>query len=176
MNTFYLICAAGGGTVLLFQVIAGLFGLGGDHDTDADADHDSSFFFGLLGIRTVASALTFFGLGGLSADYYGASEPVTISVAVASAVAAFFAVALIVRSLGRLKADGTVRIERAIGCTGSVYLRIPGSKTGTGKVQLSVQRRTVELQAVTAGPELPTGVAVRVVAVVNSDTVEVEAA
>ena len=57
-----------------------------------------------------------------------------------------------------------------------MYLRIPGAKAGAGKVHLMLQNRTVEYQAVTAGAELPTGAPVKVVAVVNSDTVEVEAA
>jgi hypothetical protein len=57
-----------------------------------------------------------------------------------------------------------------------VYLRVPAAKAGTGKVHLMLQNRTVEYQAVTVGAELPTGAPIRVVGVVNSDTVEVEAA
>lgn len=182
MDTFYLACAALGGTVLILQLVAGLLGIGGDHDTDtdhdagADGDHDGNSFFGALSVRTAAAALTFFGLGGLTAAYYGASEPVAIGIAVGAAAAAFYSVAFIIRSLTQLKADGTVRIDRAIGSMGSVYLRIPGSRSGMGKVHLAVQKRTVEFQAMTAGPELATGSPIRVVAVVNSDTVEVEAA
>ena len=67
------------------------------------------------------------------------------------------------------------RIDRAVGCTGTVYLRVPGAKGGAGKVHLALQNRTVEYQAVTAGEEIPTGKPVKVVAVVNADTVEVEA-
>lgn len=184
MDTFYLTCAALGGTILVLQVVAGTLGLGGDHDTDHgasgggdhDTDHSGNWFFGALSIRTAAAALTFFGLGGLTAAYYGASEPAAIGIAVAAAAAAFYAVAFLIRSLTQLKADGTVRIDRTVGSTGSVYLRVPGSRSGMGKVHLAVQKRTVEFQAMTAGPELPTGAPVRVVAVVNSDTVEVEAA
>ena len=39
-----------------------------------------------------------------------------------------------------------------------------------------LQNRTVEYQAITSGDELATGRPIKVVAVVNSDTVEVEAA
>jgi hypothetical protein len=180
METFYLICAALGGTVLILQIVAGMFGIGGELDTDHDAgsggDHDGNSLFGALSVRTAGAALAFFGLGGLTAAYYGATEPAALAVAVGSAAAAFYAVAFIIRSLTQLKADGTVRMERTIGSTGSVYLRIPGSRAGMGKVHLAVQKRTVELQAMTAGPELATGVPIRVVAVVNADTVEVEAA
>ena len=178
MDTFFLVCAGLGGTILVLQIVAGMLGVGGDHDTDHDtgADHGGNWFLGALSIRTAAAALTFFGLGGLTAIYYGANEPATLGVAIGSAVAAFYAVAFIMQSLHGLKAEGTVRIDRAVDRTGSVYLRVPGSRTGLGKIHLSIQNRTVEYQAVTAGPELPTGTAVRVVAVVNSDTVEVTAA
>ena len=182
MDTFFLVCAGLGGTILLLQIVAGMLGVGGDHDTDHDSsgdvdhDHGGNWFIGALSIRTAAAALTFFGLGGLTATYYGANEPATFGVALGAGAAAFYVVAFIVQSLSKLKADGTARIDRAIGRTGSVYLRIPGSRTGLGKIHLSVQNRTVEYQAVTAGSELPTGSTIRVVAVVNPDTVEVEAA
>jgi hypothetical protein len=179
MESFFLICAGLGGTILVLQTVAGALGLGGEHDTDHDTgdggDH-GSWFFGALSIRTAAAALTFFGLGGMTALYYEANEPAAIGIALGSAVAAFYAVAFVMQSLMGMKADGTARIDRAVDRTGSVYLRIPGSRTGLGKIHLSIQNRTVEYQAVTAGPELPTGATVRVVAVVNSDTVEVVAA
>lgn len=178
METFYLVCAGLGGTVLVLQVAAGALGHGGDHDAghDGDLDHDGNGFVGALGVRTVASALTFFGLGGLTAGHYGVNGPSALGAAVGAGAAAFATVAYLVRSLARLRADGTVRIDRSVGRTGSVYLRVPGSKAGAGKVHLALQGRTVEYQAVTAGPDLPTGAAARVVAVVGADTVEVEAA
>jgi hypothetical protein len=178
MDTAFQVCAALGGTVLVLQFVAGLIGFHGDHDTDSDhgdGEHGGNWFLGALGVRTVAAALTFFGLGGLTAGYYGLGEPAVLGVAVAAAAAAFYAVATIMKSLHRLKADGTVRIDRTVGRTGTVYLRIPAARGGAGKVHLAVQNRTTELVAVTTGPELATGAAVRVVAVVPPDTVEVEA-
>ena len=44
---------------------------------------------------------------------------------------------------------------------------------GAGKVTLEVQGRYVEVEAVTAGPEIPTGQPIRVVAVPAPDTLEV---
>ena len=91
-------------------------------------------------------------------------------------VVALYAVAVMMRSLAHLKHDGTARVERAVGRTGTVYLRVPAARAGSGKIHLMLQNRTVEYQAVTPGSELATGTPIRVVAVVNSDTVEVEAA
>ena len=188
MDTSYLICAGFGGTLLVLQALAGVAGVGGghevahdagaDHDagTDHDHDHGGSWFLGMLTLRTATAALTFFGLGGLTAGYYEANEISSLGVAVGSALAAFYLVGTLFRSLSRLKADGTARVERAIGQSGSVYLRIPRGRTGQGKVQIALQNRTVEYHAVTAGPELATGSPIRVVGILTADTVEVEAA
>lgn len=185
METAFLVCAVLGGTVLACQLVAGLFGLGADHDLDTDANFDAggSFdadhgneFLGLLTVRTVTAAVLFFGLGGRTALYYGAPEPAAFGLALGAGAAALYVVATIMKSLARLQADGTARVERAVGCAGTVYLRVPGGKAGPGKVHLTLQNRTVECQAVTPGSELPTGTPVKVVAVLGPDTVEVEAA
>lgn len=188
MDTVFLICAALGGGFLVLLFLAGLAGFGGDHDADHGGsldhdhgdgkatDHAGNWFLGLLSIRAVTAALAFFGIGGMVALTSGATELAALGVAVGAGLAALFLVAQIMQSLIKLKADGTARVDRAVGRTGTVYLRVPGSHTGPGKVHLSLQNRTVEYQAVTAGGELPTGTPVRVVGVVNSDTVEVVAA
>ncbi|HEY1191244.1 MAG TPA: NfeD family protein [Gemmata sp.] len=185
METVFLVCAITGGTLVVCLLFAGMFGFASehdvDHDTDADtdADHDSdtghgNLLFGMLSVRTLTSALLFFGLGGMTARYYGASDVAAFGIAFGSGAAVFYLVALAMRAIKQLKSDGTVRVARAVGSTGTVYLRIPGARTGSGKVHLALQNRTVEYQAVTAGGELPTGLPVKVVAIVNSDTVEVE--
>ncbi len=180
METAFLVCAVLGGTLIVCQFAAGLVGIGGDHDTDHDHSHDSgdhgNWFLGLLSIRTVTSAILFFGLGGLTALHYGAEEPAAFVLALTAGFAALYAVAMAMKSLAGLKADGTARVERSVGRAGTVYLRIPGGKAGPGKIQLMLQNRTVEYQAITVGAELPTGTPIKVVAVINSDTVEVEAA
>ena len=185
METAFLVCAALGGTLLVCQFVAGLVGFGADHDFDADHDHDlgggdggdhGNGFLSLLSLRAGSAAVTFFGLGGLTAMYYGVEEPPAFAVALGSGAAALYAVAAAMKSLAGLKADGTARVERSVGRPGTVYLRVPAAKAGPGKVHLMLQNRTVEYQAVTHGAELPTGTPVKVVAVVGPDTVEVEAA
>jgi hypothetical protein len=58
-----------------------------------------------------------------------------------------------------------------------VYIPIPASRKGAGKVQLSMQNRIVEYQAVTEEDEpLKTGQAVQVVGIVASDIVKVRRA
>jgi hypothetical protein len=193
METVYMICAVAGGTLLACQFLASLVGLGGHHDVGGhDFSHDGpgdvhhgdghveeqgnqgAWFAGVLTFRTLVAALTFFGLAGLAGSAkWGGEQPVTLLVALAAGGGALFLVATLMRSLYRLRADGTVRIDRAVGKKGTVYLSIPAARAGAGKVTLSLQNRTVEYQAVTADRALPTGSSVVVVAVLGPDTVEV---
>jgi hypothetical protein len=190
-ETIYLACALAGGTLLVCQVVLGLFGFGDHHDAGTDHDfhdvtgHDShdghhghdthtSWFVGLLTFRSLVAALTFFGLAGLAATVnFELEPPASLAAATAAGAAALFGVGYLMRSLHRLKADGTARIERAVGQCGTVYLTIPGQKTGIGKVHLSLQNRTVEYQALTPRQALPTGSKIVVTAVIGPDTVEV---
>src|SRR3990167_6196998 len=75
--------------------------------------------------------------------------------------------------LASLQAEGTVRIGGAIGAPATVYLRIPRARSGAGKIQINLQNRTMEYEAVTEGDALPAGARVVVVVVVNPETVEV---
>ncbi len=145
---------------------------GGHHDADVE-DGGAAWYFGMLSFRAITAGFTFFGLGGLAAYYGGVDSLLNVVIALASGGVALYAVASMMRFLSRLKSDGTVRIERAVGHTGTVYLRVPGQKGGKGKVTLVLQNRTVEVQAVTSQDELPTGTTIKVVAVLSPDTVEV---
>ena len=184
METLFLVCAGAGGTLLLLQVLAGALGVGGDHgdaghhdlghDHDAGHDHgDGNWFLGLLTFKSVCAAVAFFGLAGLSARYYDLPERAQLAAAVLGGFAALYLVATVMKFLYRLKSDGGVRIDQALGKTGTVYLRVPGHKAGPGKVTLSLQNRTVEVEAYTPAAELPTGTPVRVVAVLGPSSVEV---
>jgi hypothetical protein len=201
MESVYLICAVLGGTVMIVQFVLTLIGIGGDHDVGGDghepgfdvhhdvgggahhghaahdAAHGSSWFFGMLSLRALTAALAFFGLAGLGATQSAIEEPLRLLIALAAGVAAMFLVGWIMQSLAKLRSEGTVRIDRAVGATGTVYLTIPGARAGAGKVTVNVQNRLMELQAVTAqANELPTGAKVTVVSVVSPGTVEVTAA
>ena len=197
-ETIYLTCAIAGGTLMVCQFLLGLLGMGDHHDTGGDhdfhdagghdaagdghvghgghADHDShqSWYVGVLTFRSVVAALTMFGLAGLTSTVNFRHEPeLSLGIALAGGAAALFGVAYLMRTLHRLKSDGTVRIERAVGQSGTVYLSIPGQKAGAGKVTLRLQNRTVEYQAVTPHQQLPTGSKIVVTAVLGPDTVEV---
>src|SRR5262249_52543764 len=168
-ESIYLSCAIAGGTLLVLQFVLGLLGftehhdiagdhdLGGDHDFHDAAGHDAhaghvseahheaqhSWFVGVLTFRSIVAAVTFFGLVGVAlAVNLGHDPAVSLALAVAGGAGALFTVAYLMRTLHRLKSEGTVRIERAVGLCGTVYVSIPGQKTGVGKVTLRLQNRT----------------------------------
>jgi hypothetical protein len=164
---------------------------GDDHDTDAHgadthADthdshahggrihHGSTWVFGVLTFRTVMIGLTFFGLTGKAAMASGFGQPRPLLIAVGCGLAAMYGVYFLMRGLYRLTADGTERIERAVGVEGMVYLTVPGNNEGLGKVQVPLQNRTVEYEAMTGGERLPTGTRIVVVGILGSGRVEVE--
>ena len=186
MNTLFLICAGLGGTLIACQFLMSLLGFGGDHHGlgDSGAGHDSvhgvhdvghhdNWFVGLLTFKSITTAITFFGLGGLSAAYYDLPAASVAITAVTFGVGALFGVAWVMRAMSKLKSDGTVDIDSSLGQPGTVYLRIPGFKAGPGKVTLNLQNRTVELEAITEGPEIPTGSPILVREIMNGGRVEV---
>ena len=190
METFYLVAAGGGGALIVCQFLAGVFGLIGEHEVGTDHEvqgethagdthhiqsHASNWFLGLLTFRSICAAITFFGLGGLTAKYYHENDFSSFFIAMLSGCAALYLVAMLMKTMYQLKTDGTVRIERALGQHGRVYLTIPGQKKGSGKVTLNLQNRTVECLAITAENELTTGSIVKVVALLGPNLVEVAA-
>jgi hypothetical protein len=134
----------------------------------------ADWFFGVLSFRTIVAAIALFGVSGEAALSGGLNTSTTLVIAVASGIAAMYAVHGLMHGLKSLDVDRTVRIERAVGLPGTVYLSIPGHRAGSGKIHLTLQKRLDELDAVTAGERLANGTKVRVVGVVGPATVDVE--
>lgn len=178
MTNVYLICALVGGTLFVCQLLLAAVGIGDHHDISID--HDTNFshgggagFWHLFSFRAIVSALTVFGLAGMASHTAKLAQPMPPLIAAASAMAVALLVGFVMRSMNKLAADGTSDIQNTRGATGTVYLPVPGKNAGLGKVQLDVQNRTLELQAVTFDQALETGTKIVVVDVVAPDTVEV---
>jgi membrane protein implicated in regulation of membrane protease activity len=198
MDTIFFWCAIVGGTVLVCQFVMTLIGLGDGHpDFDAsgavdfhdgsagvdvghgdisghhDAYHDSTWFFGVITFRTLVAAVTFFGLAGMWALEREVAPVGVLAIAVGAGVAAMYGVYYVMRSLTKLDSEGTLRIERAVGRAGTVYLPIPANNSGAGKIHMKLQNQLIELQAMTPQDKLPVGATVVVTGVIGPDTVEV---
>jgi membrane protein implicated in regulation of membrane protease activity len=72
------------------------------------------------------------------------------------------------------ESQGEPQIEEAVGKHASVYVAIPGSQSGAGKIQMDLQGRIMEYPAMTRGEQLPSGSKVVVVRVITPTTVEVQ--
>ena len=153
----------------------------GDHHTplthaaDADYQHtDGSWLFGVLSFRTLIAAAAFFGITGKAALSAGYPNLMSLVLASLVGVGAMYAMYFLMRAISRFTSSGNQQIALSPGKTGRVYIPVPAARAGAGKIQLSLQNRTVEYQAVTADEKpLETGEAVEVVCVTGSDTVEV---
>ncbi len=180
----FLTCAAVGGVMLLCRLALLLLGIGGhdgaDSGPDLAADHGGDFHggdahadghhhesadagFKLFTIHGLTAFLLMFGLVGLALSRQ-TSWGLLAALAGAS-VAGMITMWLIARvfgALGRLQSSGTLRMDNAVGCEGTVYLTIPAG--GTGQVQVKVQDHLREFDATAQdGQEIRTGERVRVV-------------
>ena len=191
LGMIFVYCAVIGGVFLLLQLLMMFIGSDeggdiGDVDGGFDGDIDSgdinghassSLFFEIFSLRTVASAVTFFGLVGMAVLRSGGTESQAISFGAIAGMASLYGVYWIYKQLYRLQSSGNQNIQNAIGLPAQVYIPIPAANQGRGKVQFQMQGRIVEYQAVTDDDvKLATGEHVYVHQVVNADTVLVSRA
>lgn len=132
--------------------------------------------FGWLSFRAITAALTFFGLTGLLMDSLEIAMSLSMIAAFIAGFGAMVIVAGVMRMLYQLQADGTAHIGRAINHRASVYIPVPAEGEGKGKIQVNLQGRTMEYEAITAGKAIRSGDTVLITRIVSSDTVEVEPA
>lgn len=172
--------------VLVAQTILLLFGIGGDDadadgidltgngevDTPGDGGPDGLALFSIRGIMAMAAVG---GWSGLVMHEAGINTAVTVLLACAFGFMALVGVAYLMKLSMKLQNDGTINLGYAIGKVGTVYIPIPESMKGSGKVNITIQERLIEANAVTnADRKLATGESVRVVATDESGVLVVE--
>lgn len=166
--------------VLAIQSVMVLFGFGDGADTDADGVPDAMEGPDSgdgLALFTVRGIVAFFAVGGWTGIVLGGGAHPALAVAAAflAGGAATVVIALLFKSMSRLQASGNLDLKAAVGLTGRVYLTVPAD--GCGKVNLTLQERFCELDAVTRGGEaLPSGIQVRVTGLLDEQTLIVEKA
>jgi hypothetical protein len=176
LDTIYLVCAVAGGALLAIRILLMLFGLdhgdAGNFDTSIDLDHGdlagagdgSGSIFTFLSIQSIAGFFTMFGLVGLGLLQINTSNLLSLVGALAAGVFTAWCTGMIFLAMRRLQSEGTLVIGNAVGQTGTVYLTIP--ETGTGSVNVTVQGSLRTLDAVShKGNRIPTGSIVKVVGI-----------
>jgi len=177
--------------VFLIQMVLTIVGIGdtnsdvdfgidasGDADFATDGSGDTLDTGGAIQLFTVRNVINFLlgiGWGGVCL-YHAIPNSTLLAVAAVLCGCAFVAAfVLMFRQLMKLEKNGNFNIKECVGVTCSVYLRIPARRAGSGKVQLSYHGSVLELAAITDGEQLPTGSKVNVLAVIDSETLLVEA-
>ena len=149
---------------------------GGDTDIDGDGDIDVDGDSG-VSIFTVKSITAFFSVGSWTGLLVCALVPanlqwVSIFPALVLGAAALAIVVVALRAMQKLQCNGAVQIEKLIGQTATVYVSVPPSRSGRGKITLTAQGRFMELDAVTDGEErLAVDEVVEIVSTENECTV-----
>jgi hypothetical protein len=173
----YFICAVFGGTLMLLQLLLMFVGFGGDAGDfgySAGEHTHTTDVFKILSLRTIVAGIAFFGLGGLAGLTGGISQPISVIIAAISGLITIYIVYYLYLAAANLKSDGSISDKTLVGSFGNVYVRIPAAKTGSGKVLINQQDRTMEYEAVTGGGELKASVPIVVVRVISPTTVEVK--
>ena len=162
-----LLCVAIPATVIMvLQTVMIFIGMAGHSDVDMPGDNgiegvfgnDSpdapDVHFGDSGLRifTVRGMVAFFAVGGwcgLSTLSLSGSAAVAILTAFISGTFALPLVTWFFNWAVTLKKNSTLQMESAVGKVGEVYITIPPDMSGTGKVNVIIQGRLTEAEAMT---------------------------
>ncbi len=169
--------------IFIVQTIMTFIGADADADFSADVDtsadgSDLSNIDGGSNLYTFRNFVNFFlGFGWTSVLLYDSVRPriLLFIIAVIVGVALVAAVMWLFKWLAGMQQSGTIDIYKsAVGCNGSVYLTIPASRSGEGKVQISINGAVREYNAMTDGDSIKNGTTIKVVEVIDNHTLLVE--
>jgi hypothetical protein len=142
-----------------------------DHPGDVGSfDHE----FSALSVRSIIAFFTFFGWTGVLAIRNDLSVWLAVLLASLTGLAAMFIVAYMIYKFSQLEQSGTLNLYNALDQSGEVYLPIPGQGKGVGKVNVKVDGKIRELDAVTEGDTLKTGMQVKVTEIMDGNVLRVE--
>ena len=176
LQKFFWTIACCASLVFIIQTIMTFIGLGTDADVDAgpmDGSVDSIEDGALSGVFSFRNLINFLlGYGWAGVLLFDDIEKRWLLQLLAIAVGLLFVLAFVFmfRQVMKLSHDGSFKMSETVGLKADVYLRIPATRSGRGKVQLSVKGSVHEIDAVTDNDaEIPTGGQVEIVEVLGDD-------
>jgi membrane protein implicated in regulation of membrane protease activity len=162
------------GVLTLIMAVFALFGLD-HHDTDVGDVGDHMDGSSLFSTKPITGFFLGFGWSGGIALDSGLSLGMATLIAFGSGTVLMFALAWVIRSIYSLRNDGTRQINDAIGAIGTVYVTLPASRVAGGQINVTVSGRLETLAALNAALRaIPSGEKVKVVGVIDTNTVLVE--
>jgi len=153
----FIIAVSASFVMVIFLVLM-LIGIeGADFDgiddiSDVDIINDEPLSgIGGLKILTIRGILAFISMGAWTAyicvNWMHPLWASAIGIVVGSISA--YLLALAFRATYKLESSGNLDYANAIGQLGTVYIRVPKSKSGKGKITLTIQERYIEVDAMT---------------------------
>jgi hypothetical protein len=128
------------------------------------------FSFQFLTLKILVGFFTIFSWTGIACIDAGFSTGITLLISTLAGLMMMGLMAGLFYLMMKSGADGTMKIQQAIGQAGEVYLTIPASRGGAGKIQVNVTGSLRTLDAMTDDPEpLPTGKLAHVIKVLNDN-------
>lgn len=161
---------------VFFLILLVLTIFGGDADTDIDVDtdvdsgiaHGDSIPFQFISLKNIVAFFAVFGWSGIGFINAGLANWLVILLAFICGLVMMLLMATLFYFMSRLAESGTLKMKNAIGKLGEVYLVIPASRGGMGKVQLNVQGSLRTLDAITDDSEnIPTSSIIQVIDVID---------
>lgn len=166
--------------LIIIQTVLLLIGIGGDSDTDVDVDDVDGIELpddglAIFSVRGILSMLCITGWVAVALLETPLPQAVSVAIAIVCGIATLIGMAYLMRAINKLQSSGNIDIENCVGKIAEVYIPIPSSGNGSGKVNLTVQEKFSEFSAITtSADQLKTGAFVRVVAVSESGVLVVE--
>jgi hypothetical protein len=158
-GSLFWFCALAGSGMFFIQFIINIFG-GADQDnidvgdtTDASSNSADVRKFKWFSMQTITGFLMMFGWTAITCQKeFGFQNIPTIGISIASGILAALIIRSIFKNARKLQSFGnSYRIEDAIGKEAYVYQSIP--KDGIGKISISLQNFTHEIDAISHNSE-----------------------
>lgn len=151
-TTIFTFCASIGSGILVIQLLLYFFGFA-ESDNDYDSDAGEEKRFKILSLQTIGGFLMMFGWCAITCYKefdFGISFSILLSLILGCC--SVFVMNLIFKMAKKFQSSGSVcSLDDVIGKEALVYQRIP--KGGVGKVSISFQHLTCEVDAISHGQE-----------------------
>jgi membrane protein implicated in regulation of membrane protease activity len=159
-------------TIITFAGID--LGDGTETDFDGDVSHgNTSFQF--FSLRNLINFLLGFSWTGISFYSIMSNQP-TLLILLSLVIGVLFVILFffVIKQVEKLAEDNSFKITNTLNKTAEVYLTIPETRKGKGKIMISVNGAFHELEAMTENDKITTGSVVKVIKVENNNILIVE--
>jgi membrane protein implicated in regulation of membrane protease activity len=170
-HVYWIIAIAGSIFLLIQLVLAFVSGIDFHIGSDLGA-HGGDFgfpHFQLLTLRNIVAFFAVFGWVGLAMFHAGASITLTIIVSFFCGLLVMVIMSAMFFGLSHLQSSGNIDVSLAKGQQANVYLTIPPTRKIGGKIEVTLQGKIIEMNAITDNTEpIPTGTIVMITDILNN--------